>query len=59
MIAFHVMFFPSLQMHQYSLMVLLVHEENYINKRWVTRKKFKVTRRSMPKKEALNQFKNT
>lgn len=52
-------FFPSLQMHQYSLMVLLVHEENYISKPWVTRKSSKVTRRSMPKKEALNQFKNT
>jgi predicted GIY-YIG superfamily endonuclease len=57
--AFHVMFFPSLQMHQYGLMVFLVHDENYISKPWVMKKSSKVKRRSRPKKEALSQLKNT
>jgi hypothetical protein len=52
--AFHVMFFLSMQMHQYGLMVLLVHEENYIFKPWVTIKSFKIKRRIKPKREALN-----
>jgi hypothetical protein len=49
--AFHVMFFLSLQMHQYGLMVFLVHEENYISKPWVTRKSFKVKRKASQKKK--------
>jgi hypothetical protein len=51
--AFHVMFFLSLQMHQYGLMVFLVHEENYISKPWVMRKSFFKSKRKASQKRKL------